>query len=200
MERAYMGYRKYAKDYIIDYVPVKGKKREKPVRTYIGPYFRFRVSPQRVAWLRRFYLAGLLVQALLLSLPLVLDSAVTRIWYVVFPGTCAWIPWTFAACACWRLWTAGEKVDREHNDLLHDRMAGSTLFLLGLTLGSAVGCILALSKIHAAAADYAVCVINLFSAICAMLLFGRRKELEMVAEENPEARTWETRKKTEGTD
>lgn len=189
-----MGYRKYAKDYIIDYVPVEGKRREKPVRTYIGPYFRFQADPQRIAWLRRFYLVGLLVQALLLALPLLLDTAFTRVWYVMFPVTCAWIPWTFAACACWRLWTAKEKVNREHYDLLHDRMAGSTLTLMGFCLGSAVGCILALSSHTAGLLDYVVCADALLSAACALLLFSKRKELDMAAVENPEAAKWQKTK------
>lgn len=189
-----MGYRKYAKDYVIDYVPVKGKKREKAVRTYIGPYFRFQASPERIDWLRRFYVVGLGVQLLLLLLPLFVDCGFTRLWYVVLPFTCAWIPWIFAACACWRLWTAGEKVDRQHYDLLHDRMAGSTLILMGFSLGAAAGCVVGLGSSLPAAADYVICAAALLSAVCAMVLFSKRKELDMEAVENPEAKKWQQEK------
>ncbi len=181
-----MGYRKYAKDYEIEYVDQPGKKRQKAVRIYVGPYFRFAAEPDRIRRLRWIYLVGIAGMALLLLIPMCIDCAFTRTWFIQVPASAAWIPWMFAATAVWRLWTAGEKVTREHYDLLHDRMSGASLFLLGLTLVSVVGCILQLSRLTPAAGDYITCICAMGAATCSIVLFSKRKELEMVQEENPE--------------
>ena len=127
-----------------------------------------------------------LLLALLLLIPMCVDCVFTRTWFIQVPASAAWIPWLFAAAAGWRLWTAGEKVTREHCDLLHDRMSGASLFLLGFTAVSAVGCILQLSRLEPAVEDYVTCACALGSVVCSLLLFSKRKELEMVQEENPE--------------
>ena len=181
-----MGYRKYAKDYEIEYVTQPGKKRPRAVRIYVGPYFRFKVPPERVKKLRWFYLIGLVMTAIFLLIPMMIDCAFTRTWYVQVPAAAAWIPWCLASAACWRLWTAREKVDREHYDLLHDRMSGACLFLMGLCLGSAAGCILAQMNVQPAPEDYIVCFCSLTAAVIGIILFSRRKDLEMIQEENPE--------------
>lgn len=181
-----MGYRKYAKDYEIEYVDQPGKKRQKAVRIYVGPYFRFTAPPERIRFLRWFYLIGMAVLALLLLIPMGLDCSFSRVWYIMLPVTAAWIPWLLAAASVWRLWMAGEKVDREHYDLLHDRMSGACLFLMGLCIGSVAGCALALSQSVPVWQDYVICGSCLLAASCAVALFSRRKELEMTMEENPE--------------
>lgn len=181
-----MGYRKYAKDFEIEYVDRPGKKRPKAVRIYVGPYFRFSVPPERVRWLRRFYLIGIFVMALLLLIPMCIDCGFTRTWFIMTPFAAAWIPWVFSAAATWRLWTAGEKVDREHYELLHDRMSGSSLFLMGFSLIAAVGCALRLSQISASVKDYLICACAMGAGTCGVLLFSKRRELEMIQEENPE--------------
>lgn len=181
-----MGYRKYAKDFEIEYVDRPGKKRPKAVRIYVGPYFRFAASPERIRRLRWFYLIGMASMALLLLIPMCVDCAFTRTWYIQTPLAAAWIPWALAAASVWRLWTAGEKVDREHYDLLHDRMSGSCLFLMGLCLGSAAGCVLAQMNLVPTVQDYIVCFCSLAAAVTGIILFSKRKELEMIREENPE--------------
>lgn len=181
-----MGYRKYAKDYEIEYVDQPGKKRPKAVRIYVGPYFRFAVPSERIRWLRWFYLIGMIVMALLLLIPMCIDCVFTRTWYIQTPLVAAWIPWVLAAASVWRLWTAGEKVDREHYDLLHDRMNGACLFLMGFTVVSVAGCVLRLSQTAPAAADLLVCGCCLAAGVCGVMLFSRRKELEMIQVENPE--------------
>lgn len=181
-----MGYRKYAKDYEIEYVERPGKKRPKAVRIYVGPYFRFAAAPERVRWLRWFYLIGMAVMALLLLIPMCVDCTFTRIWYIQTPMVAAWIPWVYAAAATWRLWTAKEKVDREHCDLIHDRMSGACLFLMGFSVISVVGCVVQLSLQAPSARDLLTCGCSLAAGSCGVILFSRRKELEMVQEENPE--------------
>lgn len=181
-----MGYRKYAKDYEIEYVERPGKKRPKAVRIYVGPYFRFAVPAERIRRLRWFYLIGMIVMALLLLIPMCIDCAFTRTWYIQTPLAAAWIPWVLAAASTWRLWTAGEKVDREHYDLLHDRMNGACLFLMGFAIVSVAGCVLRLSQTAPAAVDLLICGCCLAAGVCSVALFSRRKELEMIQEENPE--------------
>lgn len=182
-----MGYRDYAKDYKIEYVQLPGKKRSKAVRTYIGPYFRFTAPPERIRVLRWFYLIGLVFTALLLLIPMCIDCPFTRTWYIQGPAAAAWIPWTLAVGATWRLWTAGERVDREHCELLHDRMSSACLFLMGLCIISCTGCVVRLSEQPASMDDYMVCGCCMGSAVCGMALFSKRKELEMIREETPKA-------------
>lgn len=181
-----MGYRKYAKDYEIEYVTQPGKKHPKAVRIYVGPYFRFQADPARIRKLRWLYLIGLVLTAVCLLVPMMIDCAFTRTWYVQGPAAAAWIPWCLASGACWRLWTARDKVVREHCDLLYDRMGSASLFLMGLCLCSCVGCVLAQMNMTPAPEDCTVCLCSLASAAIGIVLFSRRKELEMVPEENPE--------------
>lgn len=174
-----MGYRKYARDYEIEYVERPGKKRCKAVRIYVGPYFRFSVSPERVSWLRRFYLLATLGAALMLLLPLCITCPFAQVWYILVPLVAAWIPMCYVAGAVWRLWTAKDRVNREHYELLHDRMNGASLFLMGFTAISTVGCIWQLSRAAAVGLDYLVCGCCVGALACAVAMFSRRKELEM---------------------
>ena len=181
-----MGYRKYAKDYEIEYVQQPGKKREKPVRIYVGPYFRFKAAPEKIRRLKWLYLTGLLLIAACLIIPMYLDCTFTRIWYVQGPAAAAWIPWLLSAGATWRLWTAGEKVDREHHDLLCERMSGASLFMMALCCITVAACVIALMQLSAGTWDKIVCGCYLIGAVCSVVLFSRRKELEMEWVENPE--------------
>ena len=69
---------------------------------------------------------------------------------------------------------------REHYDLLHDRMSGASLFLMGLSCVSTVGCVIRLTELAAQPADFVVCGCYLAAAVCAMALFAKRKELASV--------------------
>lgn len=175
-----LSFREFAKDYEIEYVDQPGKKRPKAVRVYIGPWYRFVQPPERIRFLKRFYLSGVLAIALLLLIPMCLDCAFTRAWYIQVPAVIAWIPWIFAACATWRLLTAKERVDREHNALLGNRMSSATLVMSGFTATSLAGCIYALATQALTAADYVVFVCCMLSAFGSIALFARRKSLDMV--------------------
>ncbi len=174
-----MGYRDYAKDYQIEYTDVPGRKTPKAVRVYIGPYFQFKVHQGRIQKLRWFYLAALVLTAVFLLIPMCIDCTFTRTWYIQTPAAAAWIPWIYTAAATWRLWRAGEKVDREHYALMHDRMSSASLFLMGFCLISFVGCARLMSETSPAAQDYAVSLCTMASGISAMAMFSKRKELEM---------------------
>ena len=182
-----MGYREYAKDYEIEYVDRPGKKRPKAVRIYVGPYFCFAALPERVRWLKRFYLTGTVLLALLMIFPMCLNCPFTRAWYIQVPAALAWVPWVYTAAATWRLCTAGDKVDREHHDMMGKRMSGATLFVYLFMTLSVVGCIvMAVRQGVSSLADGAVFACCLGSAVCAGLMFSRRKELDMIQVENPE--------------
>jgi len=192
-----LGYRKYARDYEIEYVEQPGKKRPKAVRIYVGEYYSFAVSPDRVRWLRWFYLIGITSMALLLLIPLCVVCPFTMTWYIPAPLVAAWIPLVYAAAAVWRLWTAGEKVNQEHYDLLYERMCGACMFLMGFAIVAVTGCILQLSKTTPTGMDLLVCVSCLGAAACAVMMFSKRKELEMVPVGNPEKRQIERKDEPE---
>ena len=174
-----MGYREFAKDYEIQYENCPGRKRPKAVRVYVGPWFRFKEPPEKIRFLRWFYLIGMAVSFLAIMVPLCIDCAFTRIWYIQVPAVAALIPWVFAACATWRLWTAGEKVNREHNDLMGSRMSGASLFMMGFSGISALGCIYSLTSQKALPIDYVICACCLLATVCGIALFARRKSLNM---------------------
>ena len=174
-----MGYRDFAKDYEIEYVDRPGHKKPKAVRVYVGPWFRFS-QPEKIPFLKWFYLIGLGLAAALLLLPMCIDCAFTRIWYIQVPAAAAWIPWVFAACATWRLWTAQERFDREHNSLMGSRMSGACLFLMGFCLISFLGSIYALTSQTPQAVDWFISVCNMLLGIVTIALFSRRKGLDSV--------------------
>lgn len=172
-----MGYREFAKDYKIEYLEQPGKKRPKAVRVYVGPWYRFSAPPERIRFLRWLYLIGIILIGVCLIIPMCIDCTFTRTWYIQVPAAAMAIPWIFAICAVWRLWTAGEKMTREHDRLTGGRMSGATLFLMGLSLISCVGCCRQLGSVQPEAADYVVGGCCILSFLCGTILFSRRKEL-----------------------
>ena len=178
-----MGYRKYAKDYEIEYIERVGKKRPEAVRIYVGPYFRFKAPAEKIAKLKWVYLVAALAAAIFLLVPMCINCEATRIWYIQLPAVAAWIPWLLAACSVWRLWTAKEKVEREHYDMMYQRLSGAALFMIILGAVSFIG-----SVIFAASTviDLYIGTFYLFFTVCAVTMFVKRKGLEMAEEENPQ--------------
>lgn len=181
-----MGYRDYAKDYEIEYVERPGKKRPKVNRIYVGPYFRFEHPLDYIRRLRWVYLLLLIMTAISLIVPMSIDCAFSRTWYIEVPAVTAWIPWFLSAGAVWRLWTAKDLVNREHYELMHDRMSGSALFMLGFCSISSIGCIYKVMHQPASTQDYIVCASCLLSVLFSCAMFAKRKDLEMVRVDNPE--------------
>lgn len=181
-----MGYRQYAKDFEIEYVERPGRKRPKAVSVYVGPYFQLKASPEQVRKLRRFYLGCLLVSTAALLIPMCIDCAFTRTWYIQVPAAAAWIPWLLAAGSVWRLWTAKTKMQREQADLIHDRMSSSSLFLSGFFGISCIGCMVLMGSNPAAPADWLISLCYITGLLCSCSMFAKRKELEMNRLENPE--------------
>ena len=181
-----MGYRKYAKDYEIEYVSRLDRKKPEAVRIYVGPYFRFSAPPKRISVLKRRYLIALPFLFAFLLIPLCVDCLFTRTWFIQLPAVAAWIPFVLAAASVWRLWTAGEKVDREHYDLMYPRLCGAIVFLMIFSAISALGCLTQLSKITCGAGDITVILCYIACLLCGGVMFSWRKDLTMVQEENPE--------------
>ena len=175
-----LSYREFAKDYQIEYVDRPGHKRPKAVRVYIGPWYSFEQPPEKIRFLRWYYLIGLAVIALSLLVPMFIDCVFTRTWYIQVPGAVAWIPWVFAVGAAWRLWTAKEKVDRQHNAMTGQRMSGATLFLMGFCLISVIGTIYKQTAYTAQTADYVIMGCYVLSSSVGIALFAKRKSLNMV--------------------
>lgn len=174
-----LGYRDFAKDYKIEYTDVPGRKRPRATRVYVGPWYRFTAQPERIRFLKVYYLVFLILSGVFLLIPMLIDCAFTRAWFIQTPVVASLIPWIFACCATWRLWTAGERVTREHNELLGPRMSGAALFLMGLSLVSCMGCIRRLTTTAPAPADLVVSGCCLLCFICGVAMFARRKELNM---------------------
>ena len=172
-----MGYRDFVKDYKIEYVDVPGRKLPKAVRVYVGPWYSF-AKPEKITFLRWFYLIGMAVMAVLLLIPMCIDCSFTRIWYIQVPATMGWIPWVLAVGSTWRLWTAKERFDREHNSLLGSRMSGASLFLMGFCLISFLGTIYRQLLYPVQPADYVVCMCYALATGNAIAMFSRRKGLD----------------------
>ncbi len=181
-----LGYRKYAKDYEIEYIDRIGKRKPEAVRIYVGPYFRFEAPAEKIARLKVIYLALAIISAAALLVPMCVDCEATRTWYVQIPGAVAWIPWVLAACSVWRLWTAKDKVEREHYDMLYQRMSGSSLFMIVFGLISFIGSIVFAAKGGASVADLYIGTCYLIFTVCAVVMLIKKKDLKMTEEENPE--------------
>ena len=180
-----MGYKDYAKDYEIEYVERLGR-RPRAVRIYVGPYYVFTCPEEELKKLRRFYLAAVLASALLLLLPMCIDCTATRTWYVQLPAAGAWIAWLLAASAVWRLWTATGKMEREHSELISNRLSGGAAFMMGLSAVSSLGCVLLFVRQGALWRDVLVMLCNVLLCIISALMFSKRRLLVMKQVENPE--------------
>ncbi len=181
-----MGFREFAKDYKVEYIDQPGRKRPKAVRVYVGPWYRFKQPPEKIRYLRWYYLISLAVVALSLLAPMCIDCDYTRTWYIQVPAAIAWIPFVFAACAVWRLWTAKERVDREHKSLLGDRMSGASLVLLFFCTFSFFGCLYATVTGAPKTADILVSACCAIAEAGAIAMLSRSKSLEMVEAEGPQ--------------
>ncbi|MBR4940953.1 MAG: hypothetical protein IKZ19_03035 [Clostridia bacterium] len=181
-----MGYREYAKDYEIEYRQIPGKKRQKAVRIYVGPYFRLDVEKEKLGKLKLFFLLGTLSLAMFLLVPMGIDCAFTRTWYIQVPAVCAWIPWIFAAMAVWTLWRSGKRFDREHKDHIYSRLGGATVFLLIFCGLSSVGSVVGFFLKDPSEKDLVAALCCGLTTVLSGLLFWGRRQIRFAEVENPE--------------
>ena len=189
-----MGYKDYAKDYEIELRARPDGKKPKSVRVYVGPYYVFKSAPERMSGTRLMYTVLLLVVTACLLVPLCIDCASTRTWYVQVPAAVAWIPLVLALCALAGLWTAKGKMERSHYEGIYNRMSGSAFFLMLLSAVSSAGGMLLMGKQGISLADAAVLVCNAIAFVLSVLLFAKRRELEAREVENPEKPQAKSRK------
>ena len=181
-----MGYKDYAKDYEIEHRARPDGRKPKAVRIYVGPYYVFKSSPERIAGLRLMYTALLAAVAVLLLIPMCIDCVSTRTWYVQLPAAVAVIPLALALCALFNLWTAKGRMERSHYEGLYNRMSGSCFFLMLLSAISTAGGLLLLIKQGISLADAAVLCCNVLLCVLSAFLYAKRRGLEARQVENPE--------------
>lgn len=181
-----MGYKKYAADYEIEYIERLDKKRPQARRIYVGPYFVFDLSTAELKKLRLFYIGLCALTAAFLLVPMCIDCGSTRTWYVQLPAAFAWIGWVLAVYSLWNLLSYKERAEREQRDGICDRMSSGTFTMALFTAIASVGAVIYLVKNSIALPDILVLLCNFAALACAILMFSRRKRLEMRQIENPE--------------
>lgn len=176
-ERA-MGYRKFLKDYEIRQEPQADGKVKK-VRVYVGLYYRFTAAPEEVAQVRRRLPWLLLAQAVTLLLPMLFPSQVVKPWYVLMPHIAAWLPLLLLLEPAWLLKKAKTQVERQESEILYDRFAGASLFLMVFTFWSAAGALGVLFSQGLAWRDALATVLLILAAAVSTRVFACRKQLKM---------------------
>lgn len=176
-ERA-MGYRKFLKDYEIRREPQADGKVKK-VRVYVGLYYRFTAAPEDVALVRRRLPWLLLAQAVTLLLPMLFPSQVVKPWYVLMPHIAAWLPLLLLLEPAWLLRKAKTQVERQESEILYDRFAGASLFLMVFTFWSAAGALGVLFSQGFSWSGALATVFLILAAAVSTRVFACRKQLRM---------------------
>ena len=169
--------RQYVKDYRVDHAAESGRGKAVPV--YTGVYYRFCAGDAQLRRAKRRFCVLVLLCALAALLPLLLDSEATRHLSVLLPLVAAPLPVFWLLAGLRRLWTAGERVTREHRDKLHDRFAVWSLALLALSAASVVGESVFCVRNGCGAAEAALLACGLLQGGASLLLFREKKVLRM---------------------
>ena len=176
-ERA-MGYRKFLKDYEIRKEPQADGKVKK-VRVYVGLYYRFTADPGEVALVRRRLPWLLIAQALALLVPMLIKSEVDHPWYVLMPHIAAWLPLLLLVEPAWLLRKAKAQVERQESEILYDRFAGASLFLMIFAFWSAAGALGVLLSQGLAWREALATALLILAAAVSTRIFACRKALKM---------------------
>lgn len=157
--------RKYTSDYRIDdFVdPNTGKVATRT--TYIGKYYRFRAPKAQVARARKVYAALSALTAVLFAVPMFLDPDVLRAFYAALPFAAITIPMAYLAAGCQRLYSAKDKVTREHRDKSAPRLRGCGISVCVLAGISMIGMIVCACLHGFSAADW-------ISVLCAAAMIA----------------------------
>ncbi len=169
--------RKYVGDYRLENVPDRrGKLRTVPV--YRGPLFRFKADKKTLdrAKKRSLLLTAAASAALLVTLLLRADI-LSRV-YVVMPLVLAILPAALLWAGLYRLFTAGEAVQRDKSDRIHNRFAGWSVVLMALAGLSLIGQAAAYAG-GAAPEGIPITLCTAAVLVCAALLFRGKGALEM---------------------
>lgn len=170
---------KYANDYRLENILGKNGKLV-TVAVYRGLYFRFLAPPATIRRMKIVYPAAFAASAAawLVLACLNLRGAAWG-WSILMPMALSLIAIFFEGGAVWRLCTAKDKVTREHNDKLYQRMAASSACHMVLGGVGAVGSIvvLCLNPFRWAYLIGLMCMVMF--AMCGFVMFRLRKNLKM---------------------
>lgn len=169
--------RKYIKDYRVEHVLTPNGKR-KPVPVYCGDWFIFVDPADRIR--RAAAALCVLTLAVIATLipPLVVKTNYSEQLYITLPLLFL-IPPVYMFCTgLYRIWTAKEKVTREHKDKIDRRISQAAVFLLVVSLLLIPGSVVYLfvSDAPLTAVDWlceALVLLRLIPAILSLRLRGR---------------------------
>lgn len=131
--------RKYAGDYRLENRADARTGKVKTVPVYTGAWYAFDADAATVRRMKRLYPALSALCAAMLLLVLTLNAPCGHVYYVMLPLVALVFPIYFAVAAGWRLWTAKDKVTREHRDKMEQRYASSLLFIVLFSAISVAG-------------------------------------------------------------
>lgn len=170
--------RKYTKDYRIEpYLDRNGRLRDRSV--YCGAYFTFDAplpEVRRTMWL----LAGLnLFITVTVALPMAFACSYFRQFYLVLPQAFLFLPVYFTWAGLLRVYTAKDKVTREHRDKIVHRIPVASLFTLILSAVLGIGTVIYACLGGLQGADYLAAVCSFLRLIPAIWAFLLRKRFPM---------------------
>lgn len=133
--------RKYTSDYRLEDTldPKTGRMSTRSV--YEGQWFRFCADAAAVKRAARAYVLLTALCALVYAPPLLLDAPAMRAAYVALPFVALIFPLFYLAAGCRRIFTAKERVTREHRDKIVERLRGASVSACALSGVSLVGLI-----------------------------------------------------------
>ena len=180
--------RKYTSDYRLEDTldPKTGRMATRSV--YQGQWFRFcagAAAVKRTAWIYTLLTA---LCALGFVLPLLFDPPAMRAAYVAVPFVALVFSLFYLAAGCRRVFTAKDRVTREHRDKIVERLRGASVSACALSGVSLVGVIVYWCMRGFAAADLTcACASALLLSVNLIMLLRLHGRLAMEPVEQQEA-------------
>ncbi len=170
--------RKYTKDYRLEpYLDRKGRLRDRAV--YCGLYYTF-CDDRREVRRSACQLAALNAIATFSTvLPLCFPCDYFRQFYLVLPQAFLLLPLYFLWAALYRVFTAEEKVTREHRDKIMNRIPVAGVFLLIFSVAVAVGSVVYAVIGSMRGADWLAAACAVIRLVPAVLIFRLRGKLRL---------------------
>ncbi len=197
-----MGIRKYIKQYRLENVPdKKGKLVTRAV--YKGDWFVYRETGEVLKKARTTVAVStaVCIVAMITALLFFRNKGVTSQYYTLIPFAVCFLPLLYLSIAAYNVMITGEgkKVDLEHKDGIHDRIAKSSLGIMifdGLCIiGIVVSLVLKMTGSDTRPFTANDAVFSAASAVMfagALIAFSARKKLDMVKASEMQETTAET--------
>lgn len=167
----------YMADYVIDEVPVEGRKRPRRVPRYIGPWFAFEYPDEDMVRWKKIYFFGYVIMWVLLLVPLCLNCNVLDAWYVLLGEVIDVLALSFGVGIAWMLFRSGDRLKRRDADRLDSRIPITAGFAAGGFAFSAVGAVvyMVLEKVVSFTDIVVVALSALGCAVAVFLLVNNGK-------------------------